>query len=404
MTDKDETFPHDTGQDDAGLHPAKPVAETVAEDVDTQASKPASADVAKKKKHSFIKTLLLLLLVSIGAAWAFWQFNNAALQSFFENIIPASRFYAKPSSALTAEENTAQPAPKNIALAAKETALETTSETLLSTDTSRQVNQAISPYDINLDNTEANILIPDDVLTPEVAEPIINNNVDFTALADLQINLAAIESRIQTMEQRQLSQIRFEVRSAMFTLLNRASSSTASLLESANAWKSITFLANINPEKRDLAEQAFQDLRSAQQHVQAISDEIKTNIYALAQMLKPTDAAIVNAKIDANNVEALVDLNWFEWIKDQFHFSKVSQDVLVLADRYQTIKLLIDDLQRLQNNLQDNVWTHSSDIDALVHQLEQRGIDTTLSTELLQTIAQTQQQWQQEAIAWMEQL
>jgi len=75
-----------------------------------------------------------------------------------------------------------------------------------------------------------------------------------------------------------------------------------------------------------------------------------------------------------------------------------------LADRYQSIKNLIGDLQLLQTNLQDNAWAHVGDMEAMAHQLGQRGIDTTLSSELLSSIQQTQQQWQQEAAAWMEQL
>jgi len=398
MSDKDEIFPHDAGQD-AVLKASEPTSEKAAQGESTSKSTKAEKEAPTKKKgSSFIKTFILFLLIIIGAAWAFWQFNNAALQSLFENNMLSSSFKSNPAPSLTPEEDAAQPTDENSDVATDVATLEQTMDTLFTDGAANaQDDTAAGQYDINTDEANAN------TETPDVTEQN-SNALDANTLTELQNKLDAVETLIQSMEQRQLFQMRYEVRSAVFALLNRASSPSTSLLESANAWKSMTFLANLNPEKRAMAEQAFQDLRSAQQNVQAISDEIKGSIYALAQMLKPADAAIVKAEIGANDVEALVDLNWLEWLKSQFHFSKVSQDAIVLADRYQAIKNLIGDLQLLQTNLQDNAWAHVGDMEAMVHQLEQRGIDTTLSNELLSSIQQTQQHWQQEAAAWMEQL
>jgi len=64
----------------------------------------------------------------------------------------------------------------------------------------------------------------------------------------------------------------------------------------------------------------------------------------------------------------------------------------------------ISQLDKLEHALQQGHWAQLPDMDNLAHQLEQYGITTSLSSDLLEHIQQTQQTWQEQAKAWMEQL
>ena len=225
-------------------------------------------------------------------------------------------------------------------------------------------------------------------------------------LASLQDQLSAMQDNMGQMYAQQMQQSKQQVSAQLSTLLHKASSPNSNLEESATAWKSISLLPMLDEDRRLQAEQAWAELQGLAQDSQTMRDEVITHIQTLAEKLRPEALAEVVESVDVlTDAYANTDTfqTWMDWLKEQYKVSKVRQHAVQLSeDPFAKLKDLINALDKLQQSLMQGAAT--VDIDTLVYQLEQYGISTSLSDDVIANMQQTQQAWREQAQAWMEQL
>jgi len=346
----------------------------------------------KPEKKSKLKFHLFLMLVLGVATWAFITYSQTAKdwkQQWYD-------FTHQPRLESTIQDTpTFKP------------------NTTIPTSTPEQVEEptvsaASEPVNISEDTP---IFAAKD--EPETITP--SPEIDATSIEDLstlleetQQQLLTMQDNINQMFSQQFEQNKQRISAQMFAILQQAASQKEDISSSAAAWKSITLLPMLGEDRRAQAEQAWLELKGLNQDTQTLRQEVITHIQTLAEKLHPESLVEV-----AENVETLAETNintdawssWLDWLKGQFQLRKVEQYALNLTqDPYQDLKDLISQLDKLEHALQQGYWAQLPDMDNLAHQLEQYGITTSLSSDLLEHIQQTQQTWQEQAKAWMEQL
>ncbi len=227
-------------------------------------------------------------------------------------------------------------------------------------------------------------------------------------LTTLQAQLTTMQENMNQMYAQQIQQNQQQVSVQLSTLLHKAASPNSSIEDAATAWKSIQLLPMLDEDRRLQAEQAWQDLQGLNTDIQALSDDVIANLRSLAEKLRPEALAEM-----VETVDSLVDEyantdtfnTWLDWLKDQFKLSKVNQHAITMQqDPYADIKALVLQLDQLNNSLLHGTWQNLPDLNSMNHQLEQYGLNPTLSPDMVEQLKQTQETWQQQAQAWMEQL
>jgi len=245
--------------------------------------------------------------------------------------------------------------------------------------------------------------------TPEPTDaPTAESLADLSALVEqLQNQLIDMQENMNQMYAQQAEQSKQQVRAQLFADLQQAASNQQ-VQSAAATWKSISLLPHLDESRRAQAEQAWQELQGLSQDIETLNQDIIDNMIQLADKLQPQALADV-----AETMGDLVDeyantdtfMTWLDWLKDQFKVSKVDEHAIQITDDpYADIKALIGQLDQLKDALTQGQWQMLPNLDNLVHQLEQRGLDTSISPEVINQIQATQQQWQEEAKHWMEQL
>jgi hypothetical protein len=250
--------------------------------------------------------------------------------------------------------------------------------------------------------------------TPELAAPEPVEAINAESLADLSALVTQLQNQLVTMQEnmnqmyaQQAEQSKQQVRAQLFADLQLAATEH-NVQRAAATWKSISLLPYLDENRRAQAEQAWQDLEGLSQDIETLNQDIIDNLLALADKLRPEELADVAETMD-NLVDAYANADtfstWLDWLKDQFKISKVDRHAIHISDDpYANIKALMNQLDKLKNALSQGQWQTMPDLDNLVHQLEQLGLETSISPEVIQQIQATQQQWQEEAKSWMEQL
>ncbi len=163
----------------------------------------------------------------------------------------------------------------------------------------------------------------------------------------------------------------------------------------------------LNEEKRNLALRASDELQTLEQNIQDSADQVGSLLVVVRQQLEPDDfvqTASLN-NIDPYQQTEIIETSWLDWLKEQFHFSKVNQQSLITPDDpYADTKQLISELERLEQLLRSGQWENIGSLNKLLYQLEQRGIETTLTQETIKDFSRIEKSWQSEALVWMEQL
>ena len=250
--------------------------------------------------------------------------------------------------------------------------------------------------------------------TPELASPEPIDNQTVESLADLSAMVGQLQNQLATMQEnmnqmyaQQAELSKQQVSAQLFTELQKAAKSTRPQ-EAATAWKSISLLPYLDDSRRAQAEQAWQDLQGLSNDIETLNHDIIDGMLALADTLHPEALADV-----ADTMDNLIDeyantdtwMSWLDWLKEQFRVTKVDEHAVSMADDpYADIKALINQLDQLKTALSQGQWQGLPNIDNLLYQLEQHGIETSISPELISQIQQTQEQWQEQAKAWVEQL
>lgn len=249
---------------------------------------------------------------------------------------------------------------------------------------------------------------------PELAspEPVDNQTVESladlsTLVSQLQQQLATMQDNMNQMYAQQLEFSKQQVSAQLFTELQKAAKSTRPQ-DAATAWKSISLLPYLDNSRRTQAEQAWQDLQGLSNDIEILKQNIIDTMRTLAETLRPETLAEVAETVD-NLVDEYANTDtwetWLDWLAGQFKITKVKPHaVTIVDDPYADIKALINQLDLLQKALTQGQWQGLPDMESLRYQLEQHGMETSISPELIHHIQQTQQQWQAEAKAWMEQL
>ncbi len=251
--------------------------------------------------------------------------------------------------------------------------------------------------------------------TPELEKADPPTEINSESLAGLTEMIAALQHQLTNMQEnmnqmyaQQMQQGKQQVSAQLSTLLHKASSPNSSIEDVATAWESISLLPMLDEDRRMQAEQAWQDLQGLNTDVQAMADDIITNLRALADKLHPDALADIAESVD-NLVDEYANTDtfstWLDWLKEQFKVSKVDNHALTISqDPYADLKALMLELNQFNRNLRSGQWQQLPDLNNINHQLEQYGLNPTLSPEMVEQLKQTQDTWQQEAQAWMEQL
>ncbi len=336
-----------------------------------------TATVASEKKNH-LKVFILLFLLLALAAWAFWTYSplaNQWRQQWLGNTHTEMKAIPQPTTP-------SQPVPQ----ATLEKPQDMPPQTPLF-EPKTNVNPAAVPTE--------------DTPVESVADLS-------TILQQLQEQMFVLQHHINQMQTEQLALAQQQVRAQMFTLLQQAASVQNNLEQRASAWKSLSLLPLIDEQRRNIAKQAFDDLQGLNRDAITLNDEISDLLSALASQLQPKDLADVAKDMD-NFVDPYTHVDtsssWLDWLKAQFKISKVNQHALTIsADPYADIKTLMTQLHQLQEKIKDGQWQNITAIDTLLYQLEQHGIQTSISADMIENMKQMQGLWRQEAQTWMEQL
>ena len=349
-----------------------------------------SEEETPKKKSKLKFHLILMLILGVGT-WAFITYSSTAeswKQAWYDFT---HQPVTQPSQPQSFQPNIDVPNPTSALVTEPIQADETTLETI--TEDTPIFTDAVEP---------------EPIIQPPVmdAESIADIS---TLLEDMQQQILVMQENINQMFNQQFEQNKQRISAQMYTVLAQASSTKADISKAAAAWKSISLLPMLDEERRAQAEQAWLELKGLNQDTQTLRQEVITHIQTLAEKLHPEALAEVAQDLEtvpeSSNIDQNAWVTWMDWLKTQFQLRKVEQHALELTqDPYADLKALIGELDALAKALQQGQWESLPDIENLTYQLEQYGISTSLSAELLDHIQQTQQAWQQQAKAWMEQL
>ena len=226
------------------------------------------------------------------------------------------------------------------------------------------------------------------------------------AIADLQQQIETLQHTVNLMHTHQVEQGQQMVSAKLFALLQQAAVKQENLLKSATLWKSISFLPLLSDEKRDAAQQGYEQLRQLHHSILATASEIDGVSTQLQQQITPEPTAATEAQLTTDPYQtAAVETGWSDWLIGQFKLSKVDPETRITPkDPYVEQKQLIRDLQKLKTTLVDNRWQDIGTLNKLFYQLEQRGIETSFDHETIHNFEQVYQTWQTKAEKWMEQL
>jgi len=382
---------------------AKPIdtASVDAEPID-EIQSTTESDVVEPAKKSRLKFHLILMLLLGVATWAFWtwapqgQLLKAKIETLpwfaHGNISPVARTLTKDHT--TVKETPVADVEEEVEIAPEE------------------VPEDITEEEFETPVVESPLLEETPELIPVAPAVDTLNEESLIALTDmvaqLHTQLVYMQENISQMYSQQAEHNKNQVKAQVFTALQKAASSNISIEDAASAWKSISLLPILDDSRRAEAKQAWHELNALNNDTQLLSKDIISEILSLAGKLHPDDLADV-----ADSVGDLVDayanadtwMTWWDWLQKQYKFTKVSTHAFVISDDpYADIKQLISQLDQLKNALVSGQWQSLPDVDATVYQLEQRGISSTFSAEMIQQMQQTQQAWQTKAKAWMEQL
>lgn len=350
-----------------------------------------SSTTKPKKNYKIHFILLAILGVS---TWGFWtysplasQLKNQWLPHFkisFEQLLSPETVSKKPEQ-ITQETTTA----------ASEPTIENYPEASTEIQQTPDSSPTFEPtYDLSLDSN--------------AESPLTAQNFDsLAAIEAMQQQLEVIQQAMTNMQAQQTQLNQQQVRAQLFASLHQAAASQSTLQDIAIAWKSIGFMPMLHEDKRALADEAFSELQALEQSIQTISAEISTLINALAQQLNPKDLTEVAAAVEEVIATPKGDAftSSLDWLKEQFVISKIDPHALSLSDDpYAEIKALMNNLHQLNQDIQHQAWANITNLNTLRYQLEQRGMETTLSVEMLKQLETTQQNWKNQAQTWMEQL
>jgi len=337
----------------------------------------------QKKKSRLKLHFIFILLLGVGT-WAFWTYSPLAQQlktQWFQVFNQNPHANNELSVAIQAPE----PVTPEVEPEVEETSPDT----------------PIFKPSPNLSLTLDTELTPEPVQTENTTELTV-------AVQELQQQVIIMQQNMNNLHIQQQEQAKQYVRAQLFTILRQASSASSTLNDMATAWKSITFLPLISDDKRDLAQQSYDDLQVLLDEKEAATVAIDSLITKLASQLKPSDLAEVSETVDH-----LVDsyqntdifYSWWDWLKEQFVISKVDEHAVTIAeDPYADLKQLMTDLYHVKQAILSDQWQSITNLNALFYQLEQRGLETTLTYETMSKFKQAKQIWQAQARTWMEQL
>ncbi|MDX8382394.1 MAG: hypothetical protein R8M14_09830 [Ghiorsea sp.] len=357
---------------------------------------------AKPTKKSRLKLHLILLLLLGIATWVFWTWTPQGqnLKTQIKNL----PWFAHPNIPSNAPTHVQQSQTEDVSTVVPEEDITQMPEDLPEDVTDKSV--LATPV------AEVPLLEETPELIPVAAPTNTAGKETLTALTDLvdQLNhqMASLQDNISQMYEQQAQHNKQQVKAQVFTALQQATSPNSSIEGAATAWKSIALLPMLDESRRAEANQAWHELNGLSNDAQALSQDIVSEILSLADKLHPDDLADV-----ADTVENLVDsyantdawITWLDWLEKQFKFTKVDTHAVVISDDpYADIKQLINQLDQLKHALVSGQWESLPDVDAIIHQLDQHGVSTTMSAETIQQMQQAQQAWQTKAKAWMEQL
>jgi len=380
-----------------------------AEPMDEAQSAPKAEDDVEPAKKSRLKLHLILILVLGFATWAFWTWapQGQQLKAKIETLPWFAHVKISPAPATsTLKQSVIKENPEEIT---KEDIAQTSEE--IPEEALDDVAEE-EAFATPIEDTPLLEAKPDMI---PVAAPVDTSNEEaITALtnlvAQLHNQMVFLQENISQMYDQQTEHNQQQVKAEVFTALQKAASPNNAIEDTASAWKSISLLPMLDDSRRAEAKQAWHELNGLSNDTQLLSQEIISSILSLADKLHPDDLVDV-----ADTVENLVDsyantnnntwMTWLDWLQKQYRFTKVSSHAFVMSDDpYADIKQLINQLNQLKDTLVSGQWQTLPDVDTIIHQLDQRGISTTFSSEMIQQMQQTQQAWQTKAKAWMEQL
>ncbi|MDX8383272.1 MAG: hypothetical protein R8M45_04265 [Ghiorsea sp.] len=342
------------------------------------AEKEAILDASSAKKSRWKLYLTLLLLVGTSA-WYVWTYVPA-VQQFRHNLLGNSVVVAVKSTPVDARTFLISPATPNPPLFE---------------------DKAILP--------EVQVEVDQPVAAPDVsalaAHGLIQGDVSSQMMLDiqgLQGQLGKLQQRMVAMQNQQVQQLQMQVRVQLFQLLATASSANKSTHDVAVAWKSITLLPMLTDDKREYAAQAYAALLLLQEDKQVILYELEQLQIGLGMQLVEVDVASPQVPSEVQPVAAG---SWSDWLAAQFHFSKVEQGSKSFAQALRASQADVRSmLRQARQALHGEQWRMVPDLGLLVHKLNQQGIETSLSVDMVEAWQQGKQDWQAQAQAWMEQL
>jgi hypothetical protein len=368
----------------------------ISDEIPVTLDEEVKAPIQKKKRNT--KLHIFLVLVLGACTWAFWTFAPLAQQLKVQWLSGLNQEHS-------IEHETSSPA----SLAA---------ESVLVSDEQPQVTnepaQTPSTQPIEEELTfepapDLNLAIIQTTTADAVATIQVESLNDITAaMQQLQSQVNVMQQTINNMHTQQLQQATQQVQAQLFSILRKATAPQASLDDMAIAWKSISFMPLLSEDKRVFADGAFVALQDLQSDMQNASHEVSNLINSLAQQLQPRDLKEVAEAIttDLNPIQDTdVFYSWLDWIKQQFMLSKVDQHAVTISDDpYADIKSLMGSLDQLKQAINNAQWDDITNLNTLFYQLEQRGMETNITHEMIKQFKLTQQNWQQQAQVWLEQL
>lgn len=351
------------------------------------AEKEAILDDAMPKKRKWRLHLALVVVLGSGT-WAFWTYSPMALQ-FKHNIFGAAEVASLVDTNQQAInlDNTISSSLANMPLFENHTMLH---------EVEVDVEQPVAVPD-------AYGIAPEDEQGSDAA--IQQFAAQQLAVQQLQAEVHKLNQNMISLQNQQVQQMQMQVRGQLFQFLAKAAAKRSSMQSMNLAWKSITLLPMLSDEKRDYALQAYQALSLLLEDKDQAQSELVQLLEEVSGQQDGDESQVV-ALSGVAVEQPLPASSWSDWLSAQFSLRKVMQDSENGAkqgepsDEDKLIALIL----RSKQHLDSEQWSRLSAIDVLVYKLNQQGLETTISAEVLARLQQGKQDWQQQAQAWMEQL
>ena len=375
-----------------------------AEATPTEVEKTPTAKTPKKKSR-FPFYLFLILLMAAGS-WAFWNyspfitsFKDQWLNKFnhtFANNPTEPTVAVDVPSIITPAPDQQEPVPEEVEQDEQPVQIESITD-----------SPTFEPA-ITLEQVSAQVLAASNDLQAKNIEEL--RTAMQTSMQAMEEQVLLVQQNMRLMQEQQLKQAQQYVRAQLFTALQQAASTSTTLSSKQAAWKNISFMPLIHEEKRQFAEDAFRALKTVETDKLQATEEISTWISTLSAQMRPAEREVVAEVVAEDITTAPEPLSLdaiITWFKQQFMFSKVGEHTVHLGhDPYVKIKQFIEQLDTLKTSLKaefldDNI---QAGLENIFHQLDQYGIETSLSVETILGFEDIQQSWIDEAHAWMEQL